>query len=218
MKTQSFDSEKFSELPEGLIRLPLQQRSRDRQKALLSTGLRLTASHQWSKVTVAEIAASSGMSVGTFYTRFRDKQAYLEVLVTLVADQMRQHMDEYVELELAKKQTATKLLNSFVSHSIDTYAKLEGVFRASVLTRTEESDHPFIVLRTYSREQFIHLLRPYFKAHGTSTTLKLGFAHQMINSTLVNTILTDPGPLRLKNENFRLELVNAMAAYLNFKN
>ncbi|MEO7128220.1 MAG: TetR family transcriptional regulator, partial [Rhodoferax sp.] len=55
-------------LSERLTAPPRQQRGRDRQQALIEAGLQLTGTRDWADVTVGDIAAALGCSVGTFYT------------------------------------------------------------------------------------------------------------------------------------------------------
>ena len=74
---------------------PKRQRGRERQQALVEAGLRLTDTRRWSEVTVGDIAAEIDCSVGTFYTRFRNKDAYFAVLQTLLAEVLTQRLEAF---------------------------------------------------------------------------------------------------------------------------
>lgn len=65
--------------PSGRPR-PRQARSRAKEEALLGAAERLLARARMEDIGVAQIAREAGVSVGTFYTRFRDKEALLPCL------------------------------------------------------------------------------------------------------------------------------------------
>ena len=210
--TQLTDSRHL--LSEHLSSAPQQQRSRDKQKGLLAAGLYLTENRDWDTVTIAEIAAQSGFSVGSFYTRFRSKQSYLDVLIILVAEQMQQQMDVFAHKLRSKPRSALQIVTAFVDLSMDHYARLSGIIRMSVLHRRKDVAHPFIAMRMYSCQQFIDFLMPHIQLRGKAAKTRLQFAHQMMNSTLVNAVLTDPGPLHVSDPAFKREMVIALCAYL----
>ena len=215
--------------PDKLIQPPQQQRSRDRQRALLSAGLKLTENRDWEEVTIAEIAAQSGFSVGSFYTRFPDKQAYLDVLISLVAEQVQRHMDTFIQELRTHDQGYLNTLTRFVEQAIQTHIKLRGIFRMSILLRRKSKathlathtatntlhPHPFTQMRLYSCGQFVELMLRYMDKDDEASRVSLSFAHQMMNSTLVNAILTDPGPFHVEDAEFKAEMINAINAYLS---
>ena len=57
-------------------------------------------------------------------------------------------------------------------------------------------------------------MAPYLNGQDENAQLRLSFAHQMINSTLMNAILTDPGPVHLNSDVFKQEMVTAISAYI----
>lgn len=205
-------------LPESLVKQPRQTRSQQRQHAMLAAGLKLTETRDWDQVTIVDIAAENGFSVGSFYTRFRDKKAYLEVLTTLVAEQMRLRMDVYAKRAEEAGHDGPRLLAGFLDEALNTYTRLRGIFRASVLNRKQLEETPgnaFLQLRLYSCEQFTRLLLPHLTMDEATARRRLGFAHQMMNSTLVNAVLTDPGPLHMNQPAFREEMIDVLLAYLD---
>lgn len=209
-------------LPSSHVLPTMQIRSLERQKAMLSAGLKLTEQADWEKVSVAEIAAVNGYSVGSFYTRFQNKQAYLDVLISMVALQMRKKMDIFIAQQQAKNESALQNLDSFVAQTIHTFLSLKGIIRMSVVNRRKDTNgevvvYPFTEARAYSCEQFVQLMTPYLSDHDESAQVRLSFAHQMINSTLMNAILTDPGPVHLNSDVFKQEMVAAISAYIGFR-
>jgi AcrR family transcriptional regulator len=69
------------------VRPTCQSRSRATRDAIVTAGLALLSGRDFDQVSVAEIAARAGISVGGFYARFRSKDALLEaVAAEVIAD------------------------------------------------------------------------------------------------------------------------------------
>src|SRR6185312_16157584 len=58
-----------------------QQRGRATRDRLLIAGQRLIGERDIDAISVAEITRAAGCSVGAFYLRFRDKEAFLHALI-----------------------------------------------------------------------------------------------------------------------------------------
>jgi hypothetical protein len=84
----------------------------------------------------------------------------------------------------------------------------------SILHRGKDTSHPFVAMRMYSCRQFIDFLMPHMVLRGKAAKTRLKFAHQMMNSTLVNAVLTDPGPLHVSDPAFKREMIFALCAHL----
>lgn len=59
---------------------PLQARSRESLAKMLDAAERILERKEFDEMSIADIAAEAGLSVGAFYTRFRSKEALLAVL------------------------------------------------------------------------------------------------------------------------------------------
>ena len=58
----------------------------DRREQLLQAGERLFAEHGYRGVTVAEVAAAVGVSTGSFYSHFPDKETFFGVILDRLTD------------------------------------------------------------------------------------------------------------------------------------
>ena len=58
-----------------------------RREQLLQAGERLFAEHGYRGVTIAEVAGAVGVSTGSFYNHFPDKEAFLGAILDRVAEQ-----------------------------------------------------------------------------------------------------------------------------------
>lgn len=68
-----------------LLREPSQARSRKTLERFVEASGRLLRKSNWADISVVQLAAEAGSSVGAFYTRFRDKDALLDYLDELYA-------------------------------------------------------------------------------------------------------------------------------------
>ena len=81
----------FPDLPDlgELPREPRQERARTKRDALLRTASVLFAERGYAATTAPDIAEAAGVSVGTFYSYFRDKRQILLALIAGTAQAMR---------------------------------------------------------------------------------------------------------------------------------
>ena len=208
-----------ADLPERLAALPRQQRGRDRQQALIEAGLSLTASRNWADVTVGDIAAAIGCSVGTFYTRFHDKDSYFAVLLGMVCELLQQRADAFFEAPERRSDDAQRFLQAWVRLVCQSFALHRGLYAAAVLdlrrlSPDQQQAQPLIALRDRSRQQFVTTMGRWPAWQGPAAQARLRFAHQMLQGVLINAVLTDPGPLKLDDPAFATELAQALGAYL----
>jgi AcrR family transcriptional regulator len=208
-----------ADLPERLAPLPRQQRGRDRQQALIEAGLRLTATRDWADVTVGDIAAAIGCSVGTFYTRFHNKQAYFDALLGLVSELMQQRADAFYAAPERAFETPTQFIASWVALVLHSFSVHRGLYAAAVLALRRLSPEtaaasPLLRMRDRGREQFVAAMacRPGWR--GAAARRRLQFAQQLLQGVLINAVLTDPGPLHLDDAALQPQLAAALCAYL----
>lgn len=201
-------------LPASLAPPPVQQRGRERQQALIEAGLGLTAERDWADVTVADLAAAIGCSSGTFYTRFRSKDAYFDVLLGLVAASMLERTEAFHAAPERRAENAQQFVAAWVALAVHSFKTHRGLYAAALLEQRRRppgaAPSPLVRLRDRSRELFLAAMarRPGWR--GAAARARLGFAQQMLQGVLINAVLTDPGPLRLDDPQFE----GALAATL----
>ena len=211
-----------ADLSELLTAPPRQQRGRDRQQALIGAGMQLTGTRDWADVTVGDIAAAIGCSVGTFYTRFRNKDAYFDVLLGLVTDLMQERADAFYADPVRKSETAAQFIANWVALVLHSFSQARGLYATAVLSlrrRRPEvpGDSPLLRLRDQGRIQFAAAMtrRPGWRS--AAARQRLQFAPQLLQGVLVNAVLTDPGPLHLGDAALQPQLVAALCAYLGLQ-
>jgi AcrR family transcriptional regulator len=188
-----------------------QDRSRKTRDALLAAGWKLLAKTSWDRLSVNDIVAEADSSVGSFYSRFADKDSYFDSLASQWLERRRvesqalygslSSADDYVDAVIMDIYRSVVGSRNFWHAAI-----IRGVnvpdfwipFRESGLRRIKE----FIRLRTdeLGRE---------LSAQETRDTR---FAFQMVNGVINNGILNRPGPIMLETRESEVALVRSFRA------
>jgi AcrR family transcriptional regulator len=119
------------------VRPPHQARSQATLDRLERAAVRLLETRTWSQLTVAQLARAARSSVGSFYGRFRDKEALLEHLDERYAHQMIALCEAYASGRDASLAAAVhRLLAMMVSF----HRERRGLIRALVLRARAERE------------------------------------------------------------------------------
>ena len=108
------------------LREPRQSRSQQTLERILDSGTALIAEQSYDEVTIAEIAGRARISVGGFYSRFKNKEALFSTLQKRLA----QETQDALTAALAEDWTATNLYDLLffvVSRNAELYEKYRGV-------------------------------------------------------------------------------------------
>lgn len=208
-----------ADLPAQLAATPRQARGRQRQQALIEAGLHLTATRDWADVTVGDIAAAIGCSVGTFYTRFHDKDSYFAVLSGLVCELLQQRADAFFAAPERAQEDAASFVTAWVRLVCQSFALHRGLYAAAVLDLRRHAPAarhglPLVQLRDRGRQQWLAAMARWPAWRGAAAQARLQLAHQVLQGTLINAVLTDPGPLKLDDPALAPQLGTVVLACL----
>lgn len=140
---------------------PQQARSRASERRLLAAARRVLAAKSFDRVSVAEIAAAAGLTVGGFYSRFASKEALLERLEREVIDETRALVAR-VAARAARGDAPVELLRGLVADHLRFYRRNSAVARALVMRSRSDaagSDQMLEQLRELSRENYAVVAR-----------------------------------------------------------
>jgi AcrR family transcriptional regulator len=187
--------------------LPTKQvRSKATQKRLIAAGYRLLATRDLEGLSVAEIAMAAGCSVGAFYLRFENKDAFFRALISHKLEEGR---------ELARATFSSDsdgAIEEFIETLVARYRQQRGLLRAA-LRRTINDPlvwEPLRQLGFYAADQLIaRWQRKHKKRITTDQERRLRFAFQMLYGTLHNSLLGRAGPVDLDDAAFAPELTRA---------
>jgi AcrR family transcriptional regulator len=193
--------------------LPVKQRrgeqTRDR---LLAAGQRLIAQRDFDTMSVAEIAEAAGCSVGAFYQRFRDKDAFFGALVAHYVTAARA-----TTVALYADHDDDRLIGALVRATVMRFRNNVGLIRAAIRKRMEQGPvwEPIRLHGHFAADGMIGWLgvrrgRPLTP----DETMATRFAFQVLYGTLNNAIVNQPGPLDLEDTDFLVQLERAFRLVL----
>lgn len=194
-----------------------QSRSRAKQAALISSGIRLLESRDYNSLSIAELTAANGVSVGAFYARFAGKDAYFNALQQQVFADTAREARVLLAPERWRSREPRAVLDTFVAFFVGLVRRHRGVIHAalqheavqpSAWTPVREAGAAIAApLRAILGPKLAHIAP-------ADRAARIGFAVQMLYGTLINIVLHDPGPLSLNDDRIVVEMQSALAAYL----
>ncbi|MFO1502424.1 MAG: TetR/AcrR family transcriptional regulator [Steroidobacteraceae bacterium] len=192
--------------------LPAKQaRSRKTRDALLAAGWKLLARHAWDDITINDIVTAAGVSVGSFYTRFTDRDAYFESLAAeWVARRGEERMQALQHVGRHQDYMGEAILDTY-----RTALENRNFWRAALM---RGAAHP--VFWRQFREMGLRVLDRLLELReaelGRPLTEKekrhFHFAIQMANGLINNSIVNRPGPVMPGTPEFETELVRGLKA------
>ena len=187
-----------------------------RGRALEDAGIRLLARYDYEQVSMAQIAREAGCSVGAFYGRYRDKEAYLHNLVASAFRTLTQCAQEDLGESQDRNRSAQFIARMIVEHVVSrmTAGKVAGVVRATMKLATVEplAIEPFEDYREVVAKRAIALLA---QTSNTATPRQIRAAIQIVIATVTDAILQKkPGPLVVDSPRLNEALHAVLAGYL----
>lgn len=195
----------------------VQQRSRATRDGLLAAGRALLATHDFDSLSVADLAAANGMSVGSFYGRFRDKASFFAVLQQQVLAQWSEMVDSALTPVRSGRLPAHAAVQAVCTMVVDGFRADAGFFRAALKQAAAEPGRwtpvkeAGITVAQDCTDALAPLL-PHLQADDCRRRLR--FAFQMMYGTCANAVLHDPGPITLADPRLAPALAEVFCAHL----
>ncbi|AKH42251.1 AcrR family transcriptional regulator [Altererythrobacter atlanticus] len=199
MNTNSHSSIKLN----GILSRPLaprQERSRETEQRFLAAARELLRERSFSDLSVAELAARAGRSVGVFYRRFPSKEEFLDLL-------MRNYFMRGIELcekvqpSADPAATFSECLHAFYRHIVDN----RNLWHAALQQSANDPDY-WTRYGAYREAGKATIHAKVEEARGRVLTpeemRRLALSQQVFNSVINNQIINAPGPLELEDADF----------------
>lgn len=193
-----------------------QKRSRKTYDALISAGFRLLEEHPFEAITVAYLAREAGYSIGAFYSRFRSKDEYFSSM-------LQYHI--MVRLETNKRILETFAPEAVVDHLlsdvVNYYFEHRNFWRATIIRNAPDPSHwqPLRQLGEENARAFVEYLE---NARGAPLNAaehdNVMFAFQAVRSIINNTIINNPGPFDLGQDEFLRNLIRTFYLVSDYRN
>lgn len=195
-----------------------QDRSVKNRDGFLKAGVQALHTMPFDEIKISDLARTSGNSVGSFYTRFQDKDAFLRAL--------RSYAVNAIDAEHCANFTAQKLRALPPEEALDTLVDLMGEIFASrfrgVLrenyTRIMNADDPWAPIRIHAKKVVATLhdgLENAFPQFGPSEAkVRLSFCFQILVGVLQNDLVNNYHVFKLEDGTVLPGLKEALRTYM----
>jgi AcrR family transcriptional regulator len=204
------------------INRPKQRRSQETLVRLLRATRELLEETVFEDLTIQQIATRAGCSVGTFYGRFRNKDAILPCLLETHYAEMEREMDAAFSGESWDVAPLNRRVDVVVDHLMSIAQRQPGLIRTLVLRNNQRPDSipssiraaaPRMLARIYGfllegRSEMNH------PAERTAVEIGLLMVVSAIRERLILAGATHAATLSVSDEVFADELKHALLAYL----
>jgi AcrR family transcriptional regulator len=203
--------------PRGAALRIVQPRARATRDALLTTARSLLRDRDFNALSIADLAAATGLSVGSFYGRFRDKEAFFALLQDQVTGEWLAAGRTLLARAAADDRPARALVAELCASLVRTFRADSGFLRSSLKHASTRPESWTPIKRT--GEVFIDGVVAVLGPRLTHLCAdrrepRIRFAMQVVYGTCVNAVLNDPGPIVLTDPRLERELERVVAAYL----
>ena len=122
-----------------LVRTSQQQRSRETQERILNATARLLRSNTFESISIRRIVQEAEASIGSFYARFRDKDALLPVLYAQSEEKLAEQIAQ-LERAMADAGSLADAAELIADHLVARYGDNPHLSRALFEYATREPD------------------------------------------------------------------------------
>ena len=195
-----------------------QKRSVRIRDGYISVGVDALNEMRFANLKVLRLAEESGNSVGSFYSRFQDKDAYFRALRAFAIRSIDAEFVSRFTPEILKSVPPGKALDMLVDLLADIFSsRFRGVLRESLL-RILDPDDPWAPMRR-SAQRIIAALHSGLEDAFPGLTpdearTRLSFCFQMIVGVLQNELVNDYHVFSLRDDSIRHGLKDAVRSYM----
>lgn len=196
----------------------MQARSLRKRQDLMQAGRLLLHGRVLEDISIKDICAAADCTVGSFYSRFEDKESYFDALIAESCEEMLQRAAEQFENREWAGVSPVDICNEVVSF-------LVGIFRgeySSILTEAFLRESKGFIDSTPMRDVGLRFITTvagplikYIDPRLHPDPLRaLGFSIQVVYGALHNARLRDAGPVKFRTPEFEQRLQGMVRAYL----
>ncbi len=177
---------------------------------MIDLGERLLNERDLQEVSVAELTRALGCSTGSFYTCFADKTAFFVEVQHRVSAGLDKRIREVFEMANLSDMPAAKRFALCVEFTLAYFRAHSGLIRCALRYEHQIPDAwaPNRASAQRIADAVANDLQP-------DVAHRLRIAVQLAFGTMVNALLHDPGPMRLKDPMFAAEIIGALSPFLN---
>ena len=195
-----------------------QKRSVRIRDSFINAGVEALNEMRFVDLKISALAESSGNSVGSFYTRFQDKDAFFRALRVFTIKSLEQELVAGFRFESLTGRDPKQVLDRLVDLMRDIFiSRFRGVLRESLL-RILEPDDPWAPMRG-SADKIVAVLHESLAnsfpgSTEEDTKTRLSFCFQMIVGVFQNDLVNDYHVFTTRDETLCDGLKEAVCAYM----
>lgn len=196
-----------------------QNRSREQRDRLLKAGERAFAASGFWQTHITDIAKRAGCSVGSFYRRFEDKEAFFLALQADMAARAEANIAKFFEDPERESEALDDLIIRLARNTARTMRGIEGYYRAlfELSLRGQNVWPPMRRVEAIEAEFLVRLL----KARGVPLDDKIQnrthLAIRMMHGQIISAMLHGPGPWAADEPQLHEELGLMLIRYLGIE-
>jgi AcrR family transcriptional regulator len=198
-----------------------QRRSRETVAKLIAAGHSMLEDRSLDALSIEDLCAATDCTIGAFYSRFDSKESYFSAIQFVVCADRDASLATVVAAARAGKWSILRICEALVADLAAWYCANHGVLRASLLhaRHGESAWSPIRELGAKHKAIWADLLATRLPKTlpARERRLRVLFAHQVVNGTLVHMLLNDPGPLTLFDPATPSRLTSVMNSYMDTK-
>ena len=199
------------------IRPAHQARSREQRDRLLKAGERAFAEQGFWQTHVTDITRRAGCSVGGFYRRFHDKEAFFMALQADMAARAEANIDRFFQDPEREAESLEQLFTQLAANTARTMRRIEGYYRALFELSLRGGHDVWPPMRRLEALQADHAVR-LMTARGTplgeGAHDRAQLAIRVMSGHLAAALLHGPGPWAAEAPALHAELGRLVVRYL----
>ena len=182
---------------------------------LLCAGAEMMHESNFDTLSIEDICAKAGTTVGGFYGRFQNKDAFFLALQKLVLLRSEDNMNTLWRQPAYEAQSLHAVCTLLVTSTVQRYREHQGVFRTSLQRAHEGMWDAFKDIGDQTRALLTTALATHLQhIPPEECKLRVEFGHQTIISVLCHAIQNAPSPVHLNDDAMVHELASMLVAYL----
>jgi AcrR family transcriptional regulator len=197
---------------------PQQERSRKATDALLRAGLKGIEARGIDALSMADVAAEAGASIGSLYFRFGDKSQFVGAALAIALDDFRDRGLALCELAARQKWSERRALERWVSLLVAVVRQRRTLVKEMIrhVVAQPNSWAPINERRRELEDKLFSVLAA--RRNGTRDTawdMRLRIGLQAVGGCLVHMLVIDPGPLRIDDPSVEVSLCELLFSYID---
>ena len=195
-----------SDTPHLWILPAKQQRSMQTRDRLLAAGQQLLDKGGFDETSIAALAQQAGCSVGSFYSRFHDKEAFYQAVLVSMEAYLLQRMQSEVNTATVAQLSAAATVEACLNALLGMFSDHAGLLR-TMQRKNIERPQVSVPLQSLGQALIAHMVGLIAARYGESSNPafqhNLGVGFQIAFAICINGVMNHPPLLNPESRDYR---------------